>query len=154
MKTKYVIIALCLFCTTLASAQDNKLFDKYADMDNVTSVYISKAMFQMIPMVGDIGLSLTNLAGKLESLQIVTTEQKNLIPQMRNEFSTLVKSSHEELMRVRDGGTRVNFYSNMKGDKISELLMLADADSTYAVILINGNFTLKDIQDIAKEMEK
>ena len=70
-----ILIALCLLCSSAASAQ-SKLFDKYAGMDNVTSVYISNAMFNMMPVIGDIGLSLTNLKGKVESLQLVSSEQQ------------------------------------------------------------------------------
>jgi len=145
---KYIVIVLCVFCVQLSFAQ-NKLFDKYADMDNVTSVYISKAMFQMMPKVADVGLNMANLAGKMEGLQLVTTEKKDMIPQMRKEFTQLVNKEQQELMRVKDGNTRVTFYANMKNDLITELLMLADADSSFTVIQLLGNFTLKDIQEIS-----
>ena len=45
LKQLYTILLLC--CVNICFAQ-NKLFDKYADMDDVTSVYISKKMFQMM----------------------------------------------------------------------------------------------------------
>ena len=50
MKLKNIFLILFLCCTSLCFAQD-KLFEKYADMDNVTSVFISKKMFDMIPNV-------------------------------------------------------------------------------------------------------
>jgi len=155
MKAKYVVIVtLCLLCTHTGFAQSSKLFDKYADMDNVTSVYISKAMFQMMPTVGDVGLNLMNMKGKIESLQLVSTERMDQIPNMRKEFTQLVNSQHEELMRVRDGKARATFYATMKGEQVKDLLMLADTDSSFTVIQLLGNFTLQDIQDIAKDMDK
>ena len=48
LKQLYTILLLC--CVNICFAQ-NKLFDKYADMDDVTSVYISKKMFQMMPVM-------------------------------------------------------------------------------------------------------
>jgi hypothetical protein len=123
-------------------------------MENVTSVYISKAMFDMMPMIGDIGLSMTNMKGKVESLQLVSTERADQIPQMRKEFTQLVDKNHQELMRVRGGKTRATFYADMKGDQIKNLLMLSDTDSSFTVIQLLGNFSVKDIQDIAKDMEK
>ena len=149
MKTKCIMIVLGLVCIQMGFAQ-NKLFDKYADMDDVVSVYISKAMFQMIPKVADIGMDMANLSGKMDGLQLVTTEKKEMISQMRKEFTALVSKEQEELMRVRNGDTRVTFYANMKNDLIKELLMVADADSSYTVIQILGNFTLKDIQEITQ----
>ena len=53
LKQLYTILLLC--CVNICFAQ-NKLFDKYADMDDVTSVYISKKMFQMMPVMETAGL--------------------------------------------------------------------------------------------------
>ena len=150
MKTRHLLLTLGLFCTCMAFAQ-NRVFEKYADMDNVTSVYISKAMFQMIPAVENIGVDLMNMKGKIESLQLVSTEKKELIAQMKKEFSRLVTTRHEELMRIKDGNTRVNFYSDIKGDRIKELVLLIEAEDNFTAILLTGNFTLKDLQEIAAQ---
>jgi len=148
MQTKHFLIIFCLFFTSAGFAQ-NKLFEKYADMDDVTSVYISKAMFQMMPKIENVGVNLMNMKGKIESLQLVTTEKKEKIAQMKKEFSKLVTSQHQELMRVKEGKNRVNFYSNVKGDQIKELIMLIESEDNFTAIMLIGNFTLKDIQDIA-----
>ena len=58
MKTKNILLILFLCCTSICFAQ-NKLFDKYSEMDNVTSVYISKAMLQMMPKIETNGLNLS-----------------------------------------------------------------------------------------------
>ena len=47
MKLKNTFLILFLCCTSLCFAQD-KLFEKYADMDNVTSVFISKRMLRTL----------------------------------------------------------------------------------------------------------
>lgn len=153
MKTKNITILLFLLCTNLCFAQ-NKLFGKYADMDHVTSVYISKAMFQLMPTMEAGGLNLMNLKGKIESLQILSTENVTTKEQMKKEFSNLINDKYEELMRVKDGGTKATFYIKKKGEQISELIMLADTDREYSVIQILGNFSLKDIQSIAAEVNK
>lgn len=153
MKTKNILLILFLCCTSICFAQ-NKLFDKYSEMDNVTSVYISKAMFQMIPDMKTNGLNLTNLKGKIEGLQILTTQNNSIKETMRNDFESLIGKNHEELMRVKDGKTRATFYVKQKGDLISELIMLANTDNSFNVIQLLGNFTLQDIQEITKEMNK
>lgn len=156
MKIKYLIITLlCLTCTQFSFAQNsNKLFDKYADMDNVTSVYISKAMFKMMPTMETAGLNLVNMKGKVESLQVLTTQRKDLTTKMRDEFSHLVTKQHSELMRVRDGKTKATFYAIMQGDLVKDMVMLADTDEGFTVIQLLGNFTLQDIQEITKKMDK
>jgi hypothetical protein len=152
MKAKYLITALlCVASTAISFAQNNsnRLFDKYTDTDGVTSVYISKAMFRMMPGIENTGLNLMNMSGKIESLYILTTEKKALIPSIRKDFSQLVKD-HEELMRVRDGDTKATFYAHMKGDMVKDLLMLSDTEDGFTVIQLLGNFTLQDIQEITE----
>ncbi|MCS2890652.1 DUF4252 domain-containing protein [Parabacteroides faecis] len=153
MKTKNILLLLFLCCTSICFAQ-NKLFDKYSEMDNVTSVSISKAMFRMMPNFETNGLNLMNLKGKIEGLQILTTENNSIKETMRNDFKNLIGKDHEELMKVKDGKTRATFYVKQKGDLISELIMLADTDKSFNVIRLSGNFTLQDIQEITKEMNK
>ena len=153
MKTKYIFLLLCLFYSTLCVAQD-KLFDKYADMNNVTSVYISKKMFQMIPSIESGGLNLANLKGKIENMQILTSDKQEIKENMKKDFSNIIGKSHEMLMRVKDNNTNAVFYAEQKGDLINEMIMLADSDSSYVVIRLTGKFTLQDIQDVANSFSK
>jgi len=151
MQTKHFFIIFCLFFTSAGFAQ-NKLFEKYADMDDVTSVYISKAMFQMMPKIESIGINLVNMTGKIESLQLVKTEKKDKIVQMKKYFSQLVTNHHQEVMRIKDDEKRINFYSIMQGDLIKELIMLVENKDSFIAILLVGNFALKDIQEIVGQL--
>lgn len=153
MKYKNIFLILFLCCTSLCFAQD-KLFEKYADMDNVTSVFISKKMFEMMPNIESGGLDLMNLKGKINNLQILTSEKREIRDQMRKEFSGLIGKSHEELMRVKDNNTKATFYIEQKGDQINEMIMLADTDSMYVIIRLAGKFTLQDIQNVANSFSK
>jgi len=153
MQTKYFLVVLCLFCTSMGFTQ-NKLFDKYADMDNVTSVHISKTMLKMMPKIETAGVNLMNLKGKVESLVLVSTENKNKKKQMKKDFSKSVTSRRlQELMRVKDNNRRVSFYSDSQDDRIKELLMLIENNTAFMAILLVGDFTLKDIQEIAEKKE-
>ena len=148
------IETLLLCCVNICFAQ-NKLFDKYADMDDVTSVYISKKMFQMMPVMETAGLNLANLKGKIESLQILTTQKADLRERMRGEFKALIGKDHEELMRVKDGKTKANFYVKQQGELIQELIMIADMDDgSFSVMQLLGRFTLQDVQEITSEINK
>ena len=145
---------MCLICSAMSYAQDNsKLFEKYTDVDGVTSVYISKAMFNMMPAIQDIGLNLMNMRGKVESLCTITTKRKDLIPQMRKDFSQLVGKTHEELMRVRDGKSKVTFYANMNGENVKDLLMIVDDETDFIIMQLTGHFTLQDIREITKDVK-
>jgi len=154
MQTKHFLIIVCLFCASMGFAQ-NKIFEKYADMNDVTSIYISKAMFQMMSKIntGTDGVNIDNLKGKIESLQLVATEKPDKIAQMKKDFSQFIKSvQYQELMRIKDESSRVHFYSvTAPNDQIKELIMLIEDENDYTAILLTGNFTLKDIQDITNK---
>ena len=150
MKTGYFytfLLSLFFVATVAAQTNNDALFEKYAEKDGVTSVYISKKM----PSMETAGLNLINMKGKIESLQILTCENESLQEQMRKDFSGLIKKEHEELMRVRDGESKITFYIKQKGELINELIMLSDDEKEFSVIQLLGQFTLQDIQEITKE---
>ncbi len=153
MKAKYIFLIIALFCSSLSFAQ-KALFDKYAEMDNVESVYISKAMFQMMPNIETKDINLKNMKGKIESLQILNTENKQKADLMRKDFSGLITKQHEELMRVKGNDTKATFYARKNGEIINELIMIASTEKQFTVIQLLGSFTLQDIQEITSTLNK
>ena len=113
LKQLYTILLLC--CVNICFAQ-TKLFDKYADMDDVTSVYISKKMFQMMPVMETAGLNLANLKGKIESLQILTTQKADLRERMRGDPKPWTEKDNENPMRVKAEKPKANSYAKKQED--------------------------------------
>lgn len=159
MKAKYLLLMICLLSNSVIYAQNNafnKLFDKYENEDDVTVVSISKAMFRMIPGNINTGnVDLKNIVPKIESLLLISAEKNNLKEKMHSEFKSLVDKDkdYEELMRVKNGKSNVIFNAKKKGDLINELIMLINDDKNFVAIQILGNFTLNDIQEIAKNTQ-
>lgn len=151
MKLKHVLLIILMCCASIASAQ-NKLIEKFADMDGVTSVFISKSMLQMMPNMKTEGIDIGGIAGKLESMLILTSEKASISNMMKNEIPSFTSNkSYEELMRVKDEGSRVIFYIKRKNNsKIGELIMMVDEHPQFVFIQIKGDMTLQDIQNITK----
>lgn len=151
MKLKHVLLIILMCCASIVSAQ-NKLIEKFADMDGVTSVFISKSMLQMMPNMKTEGIDIGGIAGKLESILILTSEKASISNMMKNEIHFFNSNkSYEELMRVKDEGTRVTFYIKRKNNnKIGELVMFVDEHPEFVFIQIKGDMTLQDIQNITK----
>lgn len=154
MKLRYGMLFFLLCCCSFCWAQSDSLFEKYAQMEDVSQVYISKTMFQMMPAMETAGLNLVHMKGKIESLQILSTENEAKKVQMRKDFSGLIGKQHEALMRVKDGKTQATFYISRKGERIQELIMLADTKSNFSVIQLLGNFSMEDIQRITEDTKK
>lgn len=56
-------------------------------------------------------------------------------------------------MKVKSDGTKADFMVKKNGDKLHEMIMLADTDSSYVVIRMTGNFTMDDMQELAGQSE-
>ncbi len=148
MNARTILFVLFLFCSTWAYAQDN-LFEKYSNMDNVTSVYISKSMFQLMPDgVQAGGVDFSDLKGKIDHLQILTSENRAVSKQMQADFEGMVKG-YELLMKVKSDDTRASFFVKQKGERINDMVMLTDEENEFVVIRLAGDFTVQDIQRIA-----
>lgn len=74
MKRTYIITLLLSLCSLFTYAQES-FFDKYADMEGVTSVYISKAMLSLMPDMKTEEIYIGELASKLDNIQILNCEK-------------------------------------------------------------------------------
>lgn len=150
MKRIYIFSLLLTLSTLFCQAQQS-FFDKYAEMDEVTSVYITKSMLKMFPsMSGTInGVDVGNLASKLENIQILSADDSNIIEQLRKDTKHInSKNGYEELIRVRDDGDKTTIYFKEQ-KKNSEFILITDSGNEFNIISIVGNdISLKDIQDM------
>jgi hypothetical protein len=155
MKLKYLLLIVCLLSNSLIFAQTTfkTLFDKYENEDDVTIVSISKSMFNLIPgNISKANVDIQNILPKIESLLLITSDKNNVKEKMSLEFKSLIEKNktYEELMRVRDGKSNILFYSKKEGNSIREFIMLINDEADFVAIQILGNFTLEEIQQIAK----
>ena len=152
MKRIYIFSLLLTLGALFCQAQQS-FFDKYAEMDGVTSVYITKSMLKMFPsMSGTInGVDVGNLANKLENIQILSADDSNIIEQLRKETKYInTKNGYEELMRVRDDGDKTTIYFKER-KKNSEFILMTDEGDEFTIISIIGDLTLKDIQEMTNK---
>jgi hypothetical protein len=131
------------------------LFKRYADKEGVTSVYVSKAMIQMAPdAISNADLYLNNMKGKIEGIQIVSSDNAALKNEMDASFRKLIGNQHEELMRIKDkSGELITFHIKKEGNLITELIMLVNGGEEFSAIQILGKFTMQDIQEITSRKE-
>lgn len=128
-------------------------FDIVMNMKGVSVVYISKAMLGMMPNMGNMpGINIGNVAGKLESMYVISAESKSSAESLNKATTKLLSNgTYETLMMVKDDDSLVNFYLK-KGEKSnSEILMVTKESDEVTIIRFIGSFTLQDIQNLTKE---
>lgn len=156
METKYIIITLLLTIGSISIQAQNStdIFNKFSDNEDITTVFISKALLQLAPeMKGDMGgANISNLIGKLTQIEIYTTEKESVAQMMKKESDKFINNkTYESLMKIRDKGDNVDFLIQRNKDRIDELLMVVSDGEECTIIRIVGDFTMEDIQKVMSD---
>ena len=156
MKHSIILIAIALFLSIPTAIQAKTFdFDKMAEMEGVTSVHISKAMFRLLSgmSIKTDGIDLQSVMPKLESLQIITCEKPEIIPLLKKEaeaFST--KEGYEELMRVKEDDSHTIILQKQHEDKPNEYVLVnIEGNEDFNLILMKGTLTLEELQQMMGE---
>ncbi len=163
MKRIAIIIAMA-WMPILSWGQS--IFDSFENEKDVTSVVVTKNMFKLLSKM-DLNSSdpeaqaYLNMVNNLDNIKIFTTENPTVAKQMDAAVDKYVSSSKDlgELMRVKDKGQNIKFYSKEgKNDNfVSELLMhldgMVDGKQTTVIMSITGNIDLKQISKLTEDLK-
>ena len=151
-----LIIAIMATLCSVCSYGQQSFFDKYAEMDGVTSVYITKSMLSLFPkgQTNVNGINIGDIASRLDNIQILSADEQPIVDKLRKETSHInTRNGYEELMRVREDGEKTTIYfKDSKKDK-KEFVLLQDAKDEFTIISIVGDLTLQEIQGIINKTE-
>ncbi len=161
MKKIGLVIAF-LWMSTVSFAQ--AAFDKFDDKEGVTSVVVTKKMFEMMSKVkvdakDKDTQQYLNLLKKLENLKVFSTANAKVGADMKATVNNYLKSNPlEELMRVNNDGRNVKVYikSGANENIVKELLMLVEGanmkDADTILLSLIGNFSLDEISMLTEKM--
>lgn len=107
------------------------LFDKYEDMDGVSSFVVNQKMFSMLASINidfddPEAEAVMEAVKKIKSIKVLTTGNDKTSASMKADVEKYVRNSNlEELMRFKDGNQTVKFYvrEGSSENYVKELLM-------------------------------
>lgn len=166
---KYIVIAVIALLPAGLLAQS--IFDKYEDLEEVSSVVVNKNMFNLLVKM-DVDTNdpeakeFMEIAKSLSGLKVFVTEDSSISADMKATVDKYLKSSSlEELMRVKDKETNVKFYvrNGKDEDHVSELLMFVtgiknsdmkidDRQIETVLLTLTGDIDLTKIGSLTKKM--
>ena len=166
---KYIVIAVIALLPAGLLAQS--IFDKYEDLEEVSSVVVNKNMFNLLVKM-DVDTDdpeakeFMDIAKSLSGLKVFITEDSSISADMKATVDKYLKSSSlEELMRVKDKETNVKFYvrNGKDEDHVSELLMFVtgiknsdmkidDRQIETVLLTLTGDIDLTKIGSLTKKM--
>lgn len=156
---KIILVAVMVMSGWIASAQSQ--FDKFEDIEGVTSVVVTQKAFSLMSKIGqDSDDEYMELIKNINSLKVYATESMEVAKQMESAAKSYLKSANlEELMRVKDDGSNVAIYvkEGKSEDFVKELFMFVkDSDSTSkesVIISLTGDIDLNQIAKLTEKMD-
>lgn len=141
-------------------------FDSFENEKDVTSVVVTKNMFKLLSKM-DLNSddpeaqAYLNMVNSLNDIKIFTTENPSVAQRMDAAVNSYLSSSRGlgELMRIKDDGQNIKFYSKEGKDAnhVSELLMHltgnVDGKTTTVIMSITGDIDLKQISQLTRDLK-
>lgn len=156
------IITLVLALVSQVLFSQN-VFEKFENNDEVTTVIVSKKMFEMMGRVkvdskDPQTQQFLNLVKKLENLKVYTTSNLKVGAELKLAAEKYLKSANlEELMRINDSGknVRILIRTGAKDTQVRELFMLIEGsakDKETVILSLTGDFDLNEISALTDQM--
>lgn len=150
------ILCAVMALTCLNAQAQVKAFEKYADMNGVAYVYISKAMLTAIsgrlnkmPSMPNVDAQV--LVNKLSAIQLIHAEKNDMRTKLRSEVQGIVKKDkYELLMQVKEDGNKADIYQNI-GPQQSVVAMLVEEKDGVTAVVFSGKFTTEDVMKMVKK---
>lgn len=147
-----------LVAWTGAGYAQSESFSRISEMPGVTSVYVSPKMFEMMNGA-ELGEEATSrLVSKMGMLLVLTAEKPEAVELLRKEMQKVNPSQgYEYLMKMKDGEDGVNILMKAgsernNGKRLNEYVLLVDETDSYTVVIMEGSFTLDEVQQVMNAM--
>jgi len=156
---KIILTAVLVMSAWVANAQSQ--FDKFEDIEGVTSVIVTQKAFSLMSKIGsESDDEYLNMIKNIESLRVFATESLEVAVQMEAAVKSYLKTANlEELMRVKDGDSNVMIYvkEGKSEDFVKELFMFVkDSDKTSkesVIISLTGEIDLNQVAKLTQKMD-
>ncbi|MCX8533671.1 DUF4252 domain-containing protein [Chryseobacterium luquanense] len=164
MKKILIICTLVLSHFFNVYGQKNKLdqlFDKYQEVEGVTSIKIAKPMFGMLSNLNIADAELDQikpLLSKIDGLKVLITEStKGELANVNKEISSYLNNlNYSEIMSVKNAGSKIKFLSaEAKSDgTLDDMLLSIDSGGGENIlVMLDGRLSMDDVNKIINSSE-
>jgi hypothetical protein len=168
MKKIFIIFALAFSHFFDVYGQKEKLdqlFDKYQEVEGVTSIKIAKPMFGMLSNLNIADSELDQikpLLAKIDGLKVLITESpengksSNNLNQLNKEITSYLKNmNYSEMMSVNNGDSKIKFLSSeAKNGLLEDILLRIDSgNGENILVMLDGKLSMDDVNKIINSGE-
>lgn len=175
---KKLLIIVAFFCSSAAFAQLNdvhKIFDKYQEVEGITSIKVGKPMFNLLnklnlqdedlqrikPLLGKVNSINILISGGAKLLDSLANIKTGLIKQgpgrlgLQNEINLAVKKlNYEELVTVNSSGRKIKLLTvNSSGNMLHNLLLSITGADQNVLMLLDGEIPMDEVSKFISEQK-
>jgi hypothetical protein len=154
MKKITIISCFAFIALTISAIQNpvDHIFQKYAGMEGITSVQVSKGMLKMLANMDTSDQELNALAGSVNSIYILHAPSKSIgdmkIDFYKESMDDFPLAKYNELMRVNSPDQDLLFLVDEMNGIVRELLIIGGGEENV-LISIRGNIELNKLASLA-----
>ncbi|MDD7914065.1 DUF4252 domain-containing protein [Polaribacter ponticola] len=166
---KKIILLIALVVTPMVTNAQS-FFDTLEDTDGVDMVVVTKDMFDLLSkfkpekIKDNEAMQVFEMIQDLKSLKVFSTENMNVANKMEVMANSAIKKHNlTELMRVKEGDSKVKIYvkATKNKDYVSEVLMFikgiskkTNKISESVIVSLTGNIDINRMSDLADTFVK
>lgn len=152
---KILLLSLIAFGAYAQKSPTDAIFDKYAEKEGFTTVYISKYMFNLFANSEAAEQDdFAKIISGLESIKILSVDDSllNIKLNLYKELAQILPfDKYEELMVIKEKGQDTRMMIRKENGKFREFLMIGGGRDNF-LISITGNINLESISKLSKTM--
>lgn len=148
----HLFTVLLSVLTLLPAGAQNKIFAKYADMNNVEYVSITKAMLDLLGQGGKAtiqGIQIDGVFPSLEGILLISSNDEAVCKQMQADKSDIEDNGgYDCLLRLRSSERifSTTYFGKSRGK--NELIMFVGDDDNLSFVVLYGTFTQKELKEL------
>lgn len=164
MKKILIIIAFLLLAMEAFGQSAKDLYNKYSDLNGVSAVYVSPAMFRMIGKLPDVDMenskgekvNLTPIINTLSGFYLLDVdENSSAATQLQADVKKLLDGKKFELLfEAKENGETTRLFTAGDGKKVSSLILITRDGEDFTFMSLEGNMNRDELENILAEAAK
>lgn len=160
MKKIYTILTALLLAVTAFAQSGRELYNKYSDLEGVSAVYVSPAMFRLIGKIPDIdveatdgqNVNLTPIIKSMTGFYLLDAEEPGVAQKLFAEVKRLLDGKKYELLfEAKENGEVTRLYTAGNDNIVSSLILTTKEASEFTFMCLEGKMDREELENILAE---
>lgn len=159
---KIITILTAIMLAVTAFAQSGKdLYNKYSDLDGVSAVYVSPAMFRMIGKIPDIDMeaadgqhvNLTPIIKTMTGFYLLDADAPGVADKLYADVKRLLDGKKFELLfEAKENGEVTRLFTEGSGNTVSSVILVTKDAEEFTFMCLEGKMDRDELENILAEV--